>query len=252
MPNQHAKLIRKHQLALESVASEKTRLWWEKYMRNVITFRGVGIPKNRELLAKWRIDNKIDGWPPEEQLELALAFLAEPVAEDKLAGILYLQNFLHDKLPWELMLEKYQAIYADELIFDWNICDWFCIRVLGATIKNNGKDCAQAVSSWKDAEYLWQARSSVVPFVNLASETQYYPYVREACTVLIHRDERFSKTAVGWVLHDISKYDEAFVTSFVDDHLTSFSKESLNNALKYFEKDRKSEYLAMMLDMQAQ
>jgi len=243
MTNNHQELIQKYQIALEAEAIEKTKQWWEKYMKGVIPFRGVGIPKNRELLAGWRKNNGIDKWSIEDQLELALAFFKEPTAEDKLAGILYIQNYLYNKLPWEMMLNRYENIYSQKLIFDWNVCDWFCVRVLGATIKENGKQCAKNIVTWKDAEYLWQARSSVVPFVNVASESNYYPYIQEACTVLIGREERFSKTAVGWVLHDISKHDEQFVVSFIDNHLGSFSKESLNNALKYFEKDRKHEYL---------
>jgi 3-methyladenine DNA glycosylase AlkD len=99
------------------------------------------------------------------------------------------------------------------------------------------------VASWKNAEYLWKARSSVVPFVNLASDSQYYRYIREACIVLIKREERFSKTAVGWVLHDVSKFDEKFVISFVDAHVKYFSKESLGNALKYLDNSKKIEYL---------
>jgi 3-methyladenine DNA glycosylase AlkD len=126
---------------LDAVASEKTKQHWEKYMKGVISFRGVGIPKNRELLAEWRKENGIDRWPLENQLDLALAFFNEPIAEDKLAGILYLQNFLYDKLPWQIMLEKYAEIYANGLIFDWNVCDWFCVRVLGPTIKANGEPC---------------------------------------------------------------------------------------------------------------
>lgn len=110
-------------------------------------------------------------------------------------------------------------------------------------IKNNRKECAKAIASSKDADYLWQARSSVVSFVNLAAESSYYPYINDSCAVLIDREERFSKTAVGWVLRDISKHDEQFVISFVDNHLKSFSKESLSNALKYFEKGKKIEYL---------
>jgi len=243
MTTNYQELILQHQMALEAEATEKTKLWWEKYMKNVIPFRGVGIPKNRELLAEWRKQNGIDTWSLEDQLELALVFFKEPIAEDKLAGILFIQNFLYNKLPWKMLLGRYEEIYKQELIFDWNICDWFCVRVLGATIKENGKQCAKAIANWKDADYLWQARSSVVPFVNLASESDYYPYIQEACAVLIGREERFSKTAVGWVLRDISKHDEQFVISFVDNHLKSFSKESLGNALKYFDNGKKNKYL---------
>lgn len=239
-------LIQEHIQAMKAVSSEKTRLWWETYMKHVIPFRGVGIPVNRQLLSQWRTRHGIDTWPLEDQLELALAFFREPAAEDKLAGVLYLQNYLFDKLPWHLLLERYADVYAEELIFDWNVCDWFCVRVLGPTLKKNGKPCAVAIMTWKDDPYLWKARSSLVPFVSVASEPDYYPFIRSACEALIKREERFSKTAVGWVLHDISKFDRHFVLSFIDENLKSFSKESLSNALKYFEAGQKNKYLKML------
>ncbi len=52
-------LIELHQEALQAAATEKAKQWWEKYMKGVIPFRGVGIPVNRELLAQWRIDNAL-------------------------------------------------------------------------------------------------------------------------------------------------------------------------------------------------
>ena len=58
-----------------------------------------------------------------------------------------------------------------------------------------------------------------------------------SCQVLIRREERFAKTAVGWVLRDISKYDPAFVMRVVEENLVHFSTESLRNALKYFAKE---------------
>jgi len=241
--NEFQELIHKHQVTMDAEASEKTKLWWERYMKGVIPFRGVGIPKNRELLGIWRKENGLDKWSLEKQLDLALAFFKESMAEDKLAGILYLQNFLCDKLSWKSVFIRYEELYAEKLIFDWNVCDWFCVRVLGATLKNNGKKCAAHLTLWKDAEYLWQARSSVVPFVNVATEQKYYPLIQDVCTTLIRRDERFAKTSVGWVLRDISKHDERFVKTFVQNNMTHFSNESMNNAMKYFDKNIKSEYL---------
>lgn len=243
MQKKHLKLIREHQSNLNGAAVEKTRLWWEKYMKGVIPFRGVGIPKNRELLEQWRKEYGLDQLPLEEQLEIALGFFREAMAEDKLAGVLYLQNYLFDKLPWQDLLQRYEELYQAELIFDWNICDWFCVRVLGPTIKMNGFECGTAIAGWRDAEYLWQSRSSVVPFVNLAAEPDYYPLIEKSCTALIKREERFAKTAVGWILRDISKRDENFILSFIKDHLTFFSRESLKNALKYMDKDKQQYFL---------
>ncbi len=53
----------------------------------------MGIPEIREQLNKWRNENGIEDWDKENQLELALNLLEQPIAEDKLAGILYLENY---------------------------------------------------------------------------------------------------------------------------------------------------------------
>ena len=227
------KLIKDHLTALDNVADEKSKLWWEKYMKDVIAFRGVGIPKNRELLSMWRVNNGISNLPFEEQFEIALTFFKEPYAEDKLAGILYLQEYLYNKLPWELQVTRFESIYDDALIYDWNVCDWFCIRVLGPMIQKNGERCASHIGAWKDAPYLWQARSSLVPFVNLVSTNTYYPLITDISATLIRREERFAKTAVGWILRDISKHDVQFVFEFLDRYLADFTTETINNALKY-------------------
>lgn len=215
-------------------------------MKGVIPFRGVSLPRNRELLAIWRKENGIHQWSFQQQLYLALAFFSEPIAEDKLAGILFLQNHLHDKLPWEMLLARFEEIYTDELIFDWNVCDWFCVRVLGAMIKKHGEGCAKQIASWKDAKYLWKARSALVPFVNVASETKYYPHMQQVCTSLVKRTERFAKTAVGWVLRDVSKYDREFVEAFIANRISHFTTESMRNALKYFDAGQKNRYLQLL------
>lgn len=47
-------LIQLLQAALEQAASPKTKDWWEKYLRNVIEFRGIGIPEIRVRLVLQR------------------------------------------------------------------------------------------------------------------------------------------------------------------------------------------------------
>lgn len=167
------------QAELDAVASPKTRAWWEQHMRHSIRFRGVGIPAIRAQLARWRTANGIDAWDAGDQLSLAL--LESPMAEDQLAGILYLQDYLQDQFAWEIMLERYEQLYTRDLIFDWNACDWFCVRVLGPTIARNGPQCAAAIAAWQRADHLWQARSAVVAFVPVAADPQYYPLIYGAC-----------------------------------------------------------------------
>ena len=231
------------QTLLAQNAVSKTKAWWEGYMRGAIPFRGVGIPVIRKLLAEWRQVEGIATWGLADQLGLALQLFESPIAEDKLAGILFLQDYLYDQFSWEILLEKYAGLYARGLIFDWNTCDWFCVRVLGPTIAKHGSACASALAAWAAAENLWQARSAVVAFIPVTAESAYHPLIYTACSRLIRREERFAKTAVGWILHDLSKLDETTVRQFVDQNLSFFSVEALNNALKYFEAAERKEYL---------
>lgn len=239
----HTDLIQALQASLDRIAVPKTKAWWEKYMRYAIPFRGVGIPEIRKQLAAWRQETGIAAWDEAGQLEIALQLFEAPVAEDKLAGILFLQDYLYDRFPWQALIERYARLYAEGHIFDWNTCDWFCVRVLGPTIAKHGQPCAEAFAAWKDAPNLWQARSAVVAFVPVAGEASYYPLILDACEVLIRREERFAKTAVGWILRDLSKQDPDRVRAFVEANLGWFSVEVVRNALKYFDASEQRAYV---------
>jgi 3-methyladenine DNA glycosylase AlkD len=241
--NQTKDLIHNFQQKLDQVSSTNTKEWWEKYLKHVIQFRGVGIPKIREMLSSWRTKSGIESFTKEEQLELALAFFQESFAEDKLSGILLLQYYLYDQFDWRFLIKRYETLFDEKLIFDWNTNDWFCIRVLGPTIAKYGIPCAEEIVKWKDAKYLWQARSSVVAFVKVSSNKNYYPFMQETCQVLIKREERFAKTAVGWILRDISKHDINLVLDFINNNIQYFTNESLKNATKYLDQNIKRKFL---------
>jgi 3-methyladenine DNA glycosylase AlkD len=80
----------------------------------------------------------------------------------------------------------------------------------------------------------------------MASDERYYPYIEAASATLIRREERFAKSAVGWILRDISKHNPGFVRAFMENHVKHFSLESLRNATKYFEKRERAQYLRLL------
>lgn len=242
----YAELIGQLQARLNRAASPKTKDWWEKYLRHVIPFRGVGIPEIRKQLADWRKTTEIAAWPEADQLGLALRLFESGMAEDKLAGILFLQDYLYDRFTWEMLLPEYEQLFARRLIFDWNTCDWFCVRVLGPTIAAHGLPCAEAIAAWRLAPDLWQARSSVVAFIPVSADARYHQLVFGACETVIQREERFAKTAVGWMLHDLSKHDKARVSRFVEEHIRYFSSEALKNTLKYYDNAEQTAYLKLL------
>lgn len=183
-----------------------------------------------------------------EQLDLALALFEGTYTEEKLAGTLFLQEILMpaSALDCTRDIVRFAALFDEGLIYDWNVCDWFCVKVLGPLIEENGLACADLFARWRSAANLWRARASLVAFVPVAGDSAYYPAVEASCAVLIGRPERFAKTAVGWILREISRYDEALVREVLDANIQDFSAESLKNATKYFGKEEQKQYRQLL------
>lgn len=252
MTRDHTALVRRLQDALDGSSSGKTKRWWERYLKGAIAFRGVGIPQIRQVLDYWRSDSGVGSWPLGDQFALALRLFEEPMAEDKLAGVLFLQEYLSEGVPWRESVRQYGSLFERGLIADWNTCDWFCVRVLGPTIAAHGSRCASAVATWSRSQELWKARASIVGFVPVLAVSDHYPLVLRSSTVLIRREERFAKSAVGWILRVISKYDSGTVAAFVDENLPYFSTESIRNALKYSPEATRRNFLKRMKAAQQQ
>ena len=237
---------------LEVKADPKVKAWWEGYVKDSAPFLGVKMADIRTMVHQWHQDQVAGSFDADQQLQLALALFEGQYTEDKLAGTLFLQEIL---LPMDAVncssdLERFAGIFTNGLIYDWNICDWFSIKVLGSLNKKYSSTCAERISTWHKAENLWQARSSLVAFVPSAENNDYYPLIEISCQCLIKRDERFAKTAVGWILRDISKYDQAFVEGVLRQNIEYFSVESLKNATKDFDPQKQRFYRKLLRESQ--
>jgi 3-methyladenine DNA glycosylase AlkD len=234
-------LVNKLQLRLNARATAATREWWTKYLRGAASFRGVKMGDVRTAVHAWFEDERMgERLSVGQQKDLALMLLEEDYTEDKLAGVLFLQEILlpagaldcHSDLP------RFAGLFDEGYIRDWSICDWFCVKVLGPLVEHQGEACARAISEWREAQSVWQRRASVVAFANLAREgDQNFPgfaeMVLENCSHLLGSQERFVQTGVGWILRELSRSDQGRVIGFVEANLDRFSREALKNATKY-------------------
>src|SRR5215203_6366278 len=163
-------LIERLQLRLKAHATTATREWWTKYLRGAASFRGVKMADVRKAVHAWFKEERLgDQLSVRQQNDLALTLLEEDYAEEKLAGVLFLQEILlpAGALDWHSDLPRFARLFEEGYIRDWSICDWFCVKVLGPLVEQQGEECARAISEWRAADSLWQQRSSVVAFVNL-------------------------------------------------------------------------------------
>ncbi len=234
-------LISLLQARIAQHADVKVRAWWENYVKHGTAFRGVGIPVIRRELKEWYREEHIGDLPSSRQLAIALALFSCRYAEDKIAGILFLQIYMRDAFDWRVLLPAFEKLFQKRYIYDWNVCDWFCVRVLGPLIQKHGAQCARAIARWSTAENVWQARCSLAAFATIAKEGTFTPLLLRSAARLIKRDERFAKTAVGWILREMSKADKQAVEMFIKKYAKYFSKESLENAIAYFGKQKKGD-----------
>jgi len=103
------------------------------------------------------------------------------------------------------------------------------------SLKHSGLSISEM--KWKDKKYLWQDRASLVSFAQAKSLKQHMDYIDKAASQLIKREERFVKTAVGWVLREVSKFDMQYVKEFLFSNAEYLTLEVINNSLKYFKKN---------------
>ncbi len=230
-------------------ANKKKKDWWERYLRNSISFLGVGIPEIRGLLITWHQENKIENLSLETQLGIVKKFMVRTFAEDKLAGILFVQLFLLKRENYKSIVLLIQELFDEEKIFDWNTCDWMCVRLLTPIVESNDVESVKIISSWKDAEFLWKARASAVAFAQVKEKSKHMKAIDEINRTLIKRNERFGKTSVGWLLREISRDDKTYVEKFISDQLIYFTKETINNSMKYFEVEQRKKYLKKLREL---
>ena len=226
------------QQRLEARQNPKTKSWWEAYLKRALPFRGVKMADIRAAVHAWYQEEVKDALPSaNKQKELALGLLRETYAEDKLAGILFLQEILLPSglIAWRKDLPQFAHLFHDGAIADWNTCDWFCVKVLGPLAQREGEPCVRAIAQWRTAKNLWQRRAAGVAFVNLAKhgDTNFPGFtdmLLEVCAATVKHPERFAQTGTGWVLRELGQAESERVVRFTEDNLPSFSAEALRYA----------------------
>jgi hypothetical protein len=131
-------LIDRLQLRLNAHATAATREWWTKYLRGAASFRGVKMGDVRKAVHAWFKEERLgEHLSIGQQKDLAVMLLEEDYTEDKLAGVLFLQEILlpAGALDWRSDLPRFARLFDGGYIRDWSICDWLCVKVLGPLVE---------------------------------------------------------------------------------------------------------------------
>ena len=185
------------------------------------------------------------------QRRIALRLFQEDPTEEKFAGVLRLSETLLPDLSVK-DLPAFGRLFTQGLISDWNLCDWFSVKVLGKTVEHADvpASLAKAISVWRWSTPIWQRRASCVAFVNHAKhgDTRIAGLSRIILTngkVLVGDSERFAQTGVGWVLRELSVANRQLVDAFARDHLDDLSREGIRYIGEKMPKGEQKKLLAL-------
>jgi len=233
-----------HQIVFEEIKESATpdkAEWWNQYLKGEIPFLGVGTPEIRKVFLNRDRELAFENLAMNQQVSLVNGLMRGNYAEEKLAAILYVQLFWLESMKGSFLMNLVSDWFEDRCIYDWNTTDWLCVKVLAYLIDTGDERVIWELKRWNRDPYLWKARASLVPFSQAKRMKEHSKSIAHFSDILIRREERFAKTAVGWVLREYSKLDEAYVLDFFSRHVKYTTWEVKRNALKYYRQKLKNQ-----------
>ncbi len=228
-----AGLIADLQGRLDAVADRGTKAWFENYLKHVIGYRGVKTPVVARIVAEWRRERGLERLPDDDQLALARSLIDESLAEDKFAGILYMQKYLVRRVQPDRLLAVAEGLFAEGAFFDWSTSDWFSVRVLGPLLRLGRTGAAERIAGWRSADNLWQRRAAIVPFRAVVRDESYHALIETTVAALVGERERFIQTGIGWVVSDLAKVHASVAAALVERHFDNLSAEVIRRHTRY-------------------
>jgi len=120
--------------------------WLEHYVKHNIKSKGVGIPDIRNIVKEAASKFGISELKDEKQIVIFDELMQYKFTEGQLASILFLQLYWKNKNT-KLQLDLISKWFDNQWIFDWNICDWLCVRILSPMLDNFPKQVIPELKS---------------------------------------------------------------------------------------------------------
>ena len=194
-------------------------------------FLGVTVPKQRE------IAQQFTGLTLQE-LEL---LLLGRMHEERLTA-------------WLILVEKYErateeerehivGFYLNHLrsVDNWDIVDLTAPKILGDWLLHKPED-SHMLNQLAASENLWQRRIAIVCTLTFIKAGQFTPTLGLAQTLLQDKEDLIHK-AVGWMLREVGKRDQAALKAFLDQNLKEMPRTMLRYAIEKFPEEERQAYL---------
>ncbi len=193
-------------------------------------FAGLRVPEIRKLAKEYR----------SIPLSTTLQLLHSPIHEVRLLALLIMvRSYQQGDI---LLKEKiYQAyLKHTRLINNWDLVDLSAEHIVGDYLDTTDED--EPLQALASSKLIWDRRIAVMATFHFIKKGRFDATLSLA-QILLHDPEDLIHKAVGWMLREIGKRDQAVEESFLQAYYKTMPRTMLRYAIEKFPEDLRQGYL---------
>lgn len=228
---------------LRRAATPEVKAGAERYFKHVVKFRGVKRPGVTAIGRALR--PRLAALSHEERVQLALTLLRAQTMEDRQVGLDVLAREM--KRIVKERPDAFTDVIArlfDDVVRDWASCDMLCSKVLKPLLVAS-PGARKKIVGWCRAPNPWRRRAAAVAFVGVARGGDHDAAILHVCAHIVKDPERFTQLGCGWVLRELFLASPRATVAFLEQHLTSLSREGLRYAIEKMPRAEQARLLAL-------
>ena len=203
-------------------------------------FHNVGTDAMRAL-ARSVYDEHRDEWSIDDAMALADALMADRYLETKSVGIEVVARYRRDFTP--RLLPAWKRWLAKNHSANWATTDAICGALVGPLLVTHPRLAAQ-MRSWSRHSNMWVRRASAVGLIPSVRRGVALDLGYEVAETL-HRDrEDLIHKAVGWMLREAGKADQARLERYLRANGPSIPRTTVRYAIERFPQAKRRQLLA--------
>ena len=140
-------------------------------------------------------------------------------------------------VPRTVIMERYLA--NRQHVNNWDLVDSSATALVGETLLPGDRSLLTELA---DEDHLWTQRIALVATLAFIRQGQFADTFALAERLFAHK-HGLVQSAIGWMLREVGKRNEAALEEFLHDHIHSLSRLALRNAIYRFDAARRRYYL---------
>ena len=192
-------------------------------------FLGLTVPQSRSIAKKYLTLSEMD-------LE---KLLLSPIHEHRLIALLILvEKFKKVDENTKKSIVNFYLAHTPQ-VNNWDLVDLSADKILGNYLLDKDRAILYRLAH---SSLLWERRISIIATFAFIRQKQFGDTFKLAELLLNDKQDLMHK-AVGWMLREVGKRDEAALERFLQKHYRNMPRTTLRYAIERFDKEKKKRYM---------